>query len=254
MKKILFLIFISNILFGQNQESVRIWGKTEEDQLSTPVRIGVRDDATTDLDTAFEKEIPPFPPVGDYGIFTRVNFFDSNQEAQVYSYIDLIPNRDGQFYYEHNLDVFLDFGRKHTLYWDDFSGLADSAFLSYADDFIKIDMLENNSYFNENENLTQWFWKVKVWYNPSLTNTDINNNSRNDKEYIYPNPAYNKLFLDKFVNVVKFEIFDLNGQLIDEINSNSKSVNIEYLNAGIYFLKVTKNNGNSSYLRFFVIK
>jgi hypothetical protein len=70
---------------------------------------------------------------------------------------------------------------------------------------------------------------------------------------VYPNPAndYLTVSLDEVANSIS--ISNLVGQTIMEItpSSNNETINIESLEAGVYFVKVTKNT-NSSIIKFVV--
>lgn len=65
---------------------------------------------------------------------------------------------------------------------------------------------------------------------------------------IYPNPTDGVLFINSNNNIIinSASITDLNGRIIKEVNidgMNNPSINISDLNSGIYFLKVTTDQG-----------
>jgi len=65
---------------------------------------------------------------------------------------------------------------------------------------------------------------------------------------IYPNPTDGLLIINSNNNVIihSASITDLNGRIIKEVNldgMNNQSINLSELNSGIYFLKVTTDQG-----------
>lgn len=249
---IFFILLLTTVTFSRQSETFRIWGETENGVLSTPTFMGVHQDATTNLDKDLETEIFPAVPPGDFGVICWLDFFDENQQAQVYSYRDFIPYLDDQFYYEHNFSVILDYPRKHTIHWDDLRGIADSAFLSFGDDFIKVDMLKQNSYFVDNENVSNWKYVVKVWYHPVLTNTS-KEVGQVDQIKLIPNPASDYIRLEKISEVTKVEIFDINGQLLRKVAENFDNIDISNLVSGNYRAIIRKKDGKIITRSFFVI-
>lgn len=73
-------------------------------------------------------------------------------------------------------------------------------------------------------------------YSCSIMTNYSENNIHEENISIYPNPVQNKLQTN-FKNVVKYEIMDVSGKKIIEINS-TKEINTENLAPGIYFLRV----------------
>ena len=69
---------------------------------------------------------------------------------------------------------------------------------------------------------------------------------------IYPNPAKDLLNIANLQNVRSVEVMDLTGKVVIKQNENFKSIDINKLNPGVYFVKV--NSGNSSVTRKFLKK
>lgn len=63
---------------------------------------------------------------------------------------------------------------------------------------------------------------------------------------IYPNPANDRLYVETKTNVKEIAIYDIYGrqQTINKLSSDN-SINIADLNAGIYFVKILTENGES---------
>jgi len=66
-----------------------------------------------------------------------------------------------------------------------------------------------------------------------------------DKVAIHPNPVKNTLFLnfDNSINVNKVQVFDVFGKQILAVNSNFTRVDMSNFSNGMYFVKITANEG-----------
>ncbi|MDC1067784.1 T9SS type A sorting domain-containing protein [Candidatus Kapabacteria bacterium] len=251
MKAIYILLFISSVLYSQKSNTVSIWGETDTGIISTPVVLGLNSEATTGLDKGLEVEIFPAKPPGDYGVLCWLNYFDETQNAQVWSYTDLIPYIDTKFYYEHKLDVNLDYGRPYTLKWDNMKDLADSAYLSLGGDFIKIDMLENQSYYSSNENVSTWNFVVKIWYNTELIN-QINISEQNGN-ILYPTLAKDVININNYNQFKRIDLISIDGKTVISTKP-IQTISIANLKSGIYFVNLFKEDGNVIAEQILVIK
>ena len=83
----------------------------------------------------------------------------------------------------------------------------------------------------------------------------INSDSENQKYYpqVYPNPSngiYN-IRIENFTGKIAFQIFDLNGRLIFDINDdqfeNERAIDLRNLQSGIYIIKIIGNEINYSH-------
>lgn len=92
-----------------------------------------------------------------------------------------------------------------------------------------------------NENVTQG---VQQSYEISAT-TDINESAVKFDISIYPNPTANFLTL-KIENTdnLSYQLFDINGKLIESktVSNNSSNISLENQPPSTYFLKVTQDN------------
>ncbi|MCP4520353.1 MAG: T9SS type A sorting domain-containing protein [Cytophagales bacterium] len=68
--------------------------------------------------------------------------------------------------------------------------------------------------------------------------TTITNHTIENSIKIYPNPVFDKVYLDGVMINSKYTIVDVNGKIQLEGKYASEGINIENLNSGIYFLKV----------------
>lgn len=73
------------------------------------------------------------------------------------------------------------------------------------------------------------------------TSTKIIDN--NTAPELFPNPAYDILYLPLYEGLAKYEIFDINGRMLSSDNvSNNNSINISGLKCGTYIIKVSIGN------------
>ncbi len=62
---------------------------------------------------------------------------------------------------------------------------------------------------------------------------------------LHPNPTSNKIQItfEKSVNVDTIELYNINGKLVRQFNSNERTFDVQQLKSGIYFLKVESKEG-----------
>jgi hypothetical protein len=61
---------------------------------------------------------------------------------------------------------------------------------------------------------------------------------------VYPNPVTNTLYIDGLTIIDKAEVYDLNGKLLLPKQLNTKQIDISPLAKGIYFIKLTTEEGS----------
>jgi hypothetical protein len=63
--------------------------------------------------------------------------------------------------------------------------------------------------------------------------------------FLYPNPVKNKLFIKKEIPIQELELYPVNSQLITRISQvyEDTMINMEHLISGVYFVKITTQNG-----------
>ena len=76
------------------------------------------------------------------------------------------------------------------------------------------------------------FTNISIHWQPSSSSSSSN---KEDQIMIYPNPA-NSIVVINAKNIQSVDIFSFEGKHIG--TSNSNNIDIEYLNKGIYFLKI----------------
>ena len=66
-----------------------------------------------------------------------------------------------------------------------------------------------------------------------------------NKYIIYPNPSKTNFIIGGNINqIIKIEIFDMNNHCVyyQNINPSDCSLNLEFLNSGMYIYKITEND------------
>jgi CubicO group peptidase (beta-lactamase class C family) len=77
--------------------------------------------------------------------------------------------------------------------------------------------------------------------------TGLNDNNTNENFiHLFPNPCNDRMNIQSETTISKVEIFNPQGQLIKTVSSHNKelSISIDGLLNGLYFVKVSLNNGN----------
>ena len=92
---------------------------------------------------------------------------------------------------------------------------------------------------------TSFFRNVKMYENTVLSTANFNY----EKDiYFYPNPTNNsfKIVLENNMSMDKIMIYDVQGRVVyqkDLYQSNQEQVDINYLEAGVYHVKIETNKG-----------
>ena len=79
--------------------------------------------------------------------------------------------------------------------------------------------------------------------------TSINSNTLENKLRIYPNPASDFIKIEGSTNSL-FDVVDIYGKVVKQINGNAEHIDVYDLNSGIYFVVNKQDNGNNNYLKF----
>ncbi len=98
---------------------------------------------------------------------------------------------------------------------------------------------------NEDFNASIEIWRFFRQYtlNQFVPTVGINENSLKNNIKIYPNPVTEKLFIDGPLGA-KMKVTNLVGKIVIAEN-NSNSIDVRFLNAGIYFLQINSDNEQS---------
>ncbi len=157
--------------------------------------------------------------------------------------------------------------------WRNWNSCQQEPVITYFPD-IKDDgkTFERYLYVNENDNIFTAFIKViggdHEWYYYPQNDIDYTleiykfftrimdfptaaDTKLNDLISIFPNPAKEKLFVN--TDVDEIEIIDVFGKIIEKLDdSNLNFIDISNLNAGMYFVKLKKEN--EIYLKKLIVK
>lgn len=80
-------------------------------------------------------------------------------------------------------------------------------------------------------------------YNILLGSEDFDNDNFN----IYPNPTASFIILENYNLIDRIQIIDISGKIIKEFKPTSSTINLEYLQKGIYILKMFKEDKVSNH-------
>jgi hypothetical protein len=64
---------------------------------------------------------------------------------------------------------------------------------------------------------------------------------------VYPNPAYDELYIYNFANTTNYEIISITGELLLKGTIENNKVNITKLKSGLYILKLLNNNYSKAF-------
>ena len=75
----------------------------------------------------------------------------------------------------------------------------------------------------------------------------LNDITKNDASIsLYPNPVKDALNITTDKNVQKVEVVDILGKTVLSSKADSKNINVSSLNAGVYLIVITSENGVST--------
>ncbi len=79
---------------------------------------------------------------------------------------------------------------------------------------------------------------------PSLTRSGLSTNIKNDGLSIFPNPAKNsdKVFIQTPEDIKGISIFNLSGQVLYKESKNTKEIDIQDFDKGIYLIRINTLN------------
>ena len=72
--------------------------------------------------------------------------------------------------------------------------------------------------------------------------TSLTENNTSFSFEVYPNPAIDVITINSDVKIEHFQIFSITGQLMIDESTQGNYINVESLNLGIYFLRVTADS------------
>lgn len=98
---------------------------------------------------------------------------------------------------------------------------------------------QDGNYINFMTNVNNCVGATAIRLNPLLS---ANENSIDNKIILYPNPAKNNITIKSATKIDSKELFDNNGRKVKAIFIDALTLDIQDLQSGVYFLKVTTND------------
>ncbi len=136
----------------------------------------------------------------------------------------------------YNLDFCLDYGCYMFVINDSFG---DGFCCNYGNGYYEISEKISNNYY---ANVNQFLFTDTTYF--CIGSTEINNRLENLQ--IYPNPSRGKLYLnhENYPNnrIILAKVFNTLGQLVFSKEINNKTINLNKLKDGIYYLKLNFDN------------
>lgn len=226
-----------------NNTKVRLYLKTKLGEEFNALVFGIDKDATDYLDKNLgEQELfPGHPPSGLHAVFV---IYDSVQKENVWSYLDLksFPQLDTGYKY-YRLDVQYHVGDNLIFEWRPFGDEIREAWITdiITGNVVKINMKDSTSAFIENQFIKKFDIKVKY---ESGTSADEYQDAENS---IYPSLIKDKFHIANTQEIYNLTIYNSFGEeILREIISNNKAtVNISFLPAGMYFVKLNLLNNKT---------
>lgn len=221
-------------LYSRNNITLVINTVNSNQDKSPSLTLGVSDSAKDDFDYNIEKDMPPL--IGKEGIMSFFIIYDSVQQANVYSNIDLKNSKDSNVFEKtYHYFILRDSAREYTISWNSPPAQMVSALITdeYDGKFVNTDMKTKSSVL-VNRYLQDVYIKIKY----DMTKTDVED--RNEEINISPNPT-NGILNIKLLDNQTIEILNQLGEKIEQY-SNINQINIEHYPIGVYFLRYNLNN------------
>jgi beta-glucanase (GH16 family) len=99
-----------------------------------------------------------------------------------------------------------------------------------------------------------WLREVAFLKENPITTTLTSTTTPQRDFVIYPNPASDVLYIEPFTGISHIEIFNINGQLINQAESSLNNINISRLYPGIYNLGITDKKERTTFYKFVKIE
>ncbi|WP_417291679.1 T9SS type A sorting domain-containing protein [Corallibacter sp.] len=104
--------------------------------------------------------------------------------------------------------------------------------------FGDLDLAGNTRFFNTTIDLGAYEYDSTL----GVDKVSLNTNSVT----LYPNPVSDRLFIKSTEIIKTVTIYNVNGQLIKEVNTLGKSIDVASLPSGLYFVKINTANGETT--------
>ena len=89
------------------------------------------------------------------------------------------------------------------------------------------------------------YYKVgsETYGNPNILSSLEAENIELEKALFYPNPAQNKININAVIPIEELQIFNINGQLVQQYVKPSKELELSSLENGVYFIQASNKQG-----------
>ena len=255
MKKFIILLAaylsIVGLASGYVDIRTRLYVTTKNGYSLDKLIFGLDSKASSSLDTALgEREIPPIPP--PEGVHGGFMIFDTNQNSNIYTFVDLRPYPSDNFTADtFFLRLWKGSGDLITFNWNPLWPEILSAKIVDAltgGSIININMKDSTKALIDNEFIENFL--VVVSYDPQ---TSVSDNNDNSQIIISPQPVNDKINIISDVNITSYRILNLTVNIVQSgnISSGLERIDAGMLLQGIYFIELSDDLGNS-YIRKFV--
>lgn len=239
---VIIILFVGIKVFANEPLQFRLTLIGNDTIVYNKLGFGFHPEATDGLDTALgELDLPPMLPPSGYKLYGVFIFYDSTQQSNIWSYLDLRPfPSNSTDTVRFLLYAIRESGIKLRLYWNAIGDEVRYAWLvdEYLGTLVQVDMKKTNYVNIENEFLDKFYIKM-VLANVNGVNIENNNNiiyySENSDEIVLKSESENDLFC---------RIYDVLGNVVAEFSfQNSKRIPSYIFSKGIYFVELNYLNG-----------
>lgn len=252
------IVVLTLSAYSYNNTRTRIYLETKNGYKIDKLVFGINKLASSSLDTALsEFEAPPFAPPQGQGINAGFVIYDTTQESNIWTYLDLrpFPKSDTSWVY-YKIQALIGAGDIITVKWAGIGAEIDSAILTDVVTngmLINVDMKKSSSVVMPNEFVDEFYLKVKY---PNDVEDVSDENTNIAIPVIYPNPAENEINISSGDIIESLTIVNTNGssRQISDIYSSDYCLDIRDLPCGSYILIINTKNFSSYTNQFIKLK
>ena len=109
---------------------------------------------------------------------------------------------------------------------------------------------ENYAYVNSANDTVPTYWHIISTI--SILTSSVGNTNSKQTINVFPNPSSGTITIDTEIGQNQFEkyaIHDLSGRIVRNLTPFNESINISYLNPGVYFLQLKNTFGTSGFVK-----